>query len=80
MARTDTEESLADRLRDDPFPLFGGAVVCIVLAVVAVALLHGGAVAAVGTSMMFAAAVFLAASAFFGVSGYRRRTGRSRSR
>jgi threonine/homoserine/homoserine lactone efflux protein len=80
MAEPGTKKSLTDGWRDDPIPLFGGFVACLILAAAAAFVLHGRAAEAVGTPLMFIGVAFLFACAWFGVSGYRRRTGRSRSR
>jgi hypothetical protein len=74
------KKKLTDRWRDDPFSLFGLAVGFIFLAAAAAFVFHGSAAEATGTPLMVIAVVFLALSGWFGVSGYRRRTGRSRSR
>jgi hypothetical protein len=75
-----TKKKLTDSWRDDPFPLFAAAAACLVLATVAAFVLHGRAAEAVGTPLMFLGFAFLITSGWFGVSGYRRRTGRSRPR
>jgi len=80
MAEPRLRKSLADRWRDDPFSLFGGFVGFLLLAVLATVVLHGRAAEVVGTPLALVAFVFLCMSGWFGVSGYRRRTGRSRAR
>ena len=80
MTERPAKKKLTDRWRDDPFPLYGMAAGTLILGLVAMVLLHGRAVEVVGTPLMFLSFVFLCASVWFGVSGYRRRTGRSHPR
>lgn len=66
-----------DRSRDDPFPLFIIGFFLLVGSFVPGLLGHGTVVGAIAATLFVLAWVAWAACAWFGISGYRRRTGRS---